>query len=422
MTSKEITDIVRKRGYYNGDIIKRRLYALGENKKIYEDRPKENPDNRIPVPLARRAVMLVKGYMAKPGNIKFSGDEYEAIAEILNDNDSDLVTSEELENTLVHGVTYEIHWLEDGFPMFALCPQEQAIPIWTNDLKPKLKGFINHYKDYEEDEEKAVYYGEKEVVYYSRKTNQDDFQEIDRMPHGYGRVPVNYYFMDSNKRNLFDHALPLIDGLDKIISEDFANELERFANSILATTMNFDDTPDETTGETDLDKIKRSKVIQNMSGKIADSIQYVTKPQVDNFVNTAADRFERLIYETLMMFNPNDEDFNTASGVAAAYKMLPFEYLCSSIEAYFTQGLYRRFELIYAGLAQSYDKNINIMFDRNLPKNMLEISQIASMLQGILSDETILKIFPGSLVPDVPEELARKEESAVNRLFPANEQ
>ena len=50
---------------------------------------------------------------------------------------------------------------------------------------------------------------------------------------------------------------------------------------------------------------------------------------------------------------------------------------------------------------------VSIQFHRNLPMDILSLAQTAGMLKGILSDETILKMFPASLVPDVEEELER---------------
>jgi SPP1 family phage portal protein len=125
----------------------------------------------------------------------------------------------------------------------------------------------------------------------------------------------------------------------------------------------------------------------------------------------------------LCIFNPNDDLFATASGIAQAYKLLGFELLIADMEAYFSKGLQNRIYMISGDESfkgEGEPKGVTINFTRNLPFDLEKMAQIVSLLAGgraVISDETLLKLFPATLVPDYEEELARvKVQKASNRV------
>ena len=415
----DIKDIVK---YINHDQPRQRklanqmAYYRGRNPSILADYPKEEPDNRIPVPFARRAVNMVTGYLGKEGNIVYSGDGYDkSLQETFDANDEGLRDLELLSTALIHGEAWELHWTEAGKDKFAQIPTYQAIPIYSRSLKRKLIGFIRAWSERDGDTTTYYidYYDDKSVSQYSGKSFDTCALDTE-LEHGYGRVPVVRFTIDANCANLYDHVTDLIDFYDKIISEDYANELARFASSYMLMSGQLSDEVDETTGETEVDKIKRSRLFQNLNGEksVLDQIAFLTKDVNSAYIDSAADRVERLIYEMLQLFNPNDDTFVQASGVAQKYKLLGFEYLCTSITTYFSIGLQDRIALI-KGLSGNlsasgvYNTDVTIKFTRNLPDDLAQIAQIAATLKDILSDETILKLFPSYIVPDVDDELAR---------------
>ena len=113
------------------------------------------------------------------------------------------------------------------------------------------------------------------------------------------------------------------------------------------------------------------------------------------------------------MPNPSDDTFAASSGIALAYKLVPLEYLCTSIETYFSRGLQQRIRLmanIDATInGTSEAEEVTITWKRNLPHDLISTADAAMKLSGILSKETILKLFPSTIVPDIDEELARLE-------------
>lgn len=389
------------------------MYVNGRNPSILAPYPKEDPDNRIPVPFARRAVNMVCGYMFKEGNISYSGDGYDdALKDTFDSNDEGLEDLELARTALTHGEAWELHWTEGNKDQFAQVPISQCIAIYSETLKPKLECFIRHWqgkdKIYHADE-----YDESSV-YKWVSTDGVKYTIDSEERHGYARVPAVRFGISHDGSNLFDHVTALIDFYDKIMSEDFANELAKFASSYLLTSGQISDEVGDD-GETEIDKIKRNKMFMGLNGdkSVLDQIAFLTRNIPADFTEAAANRTERLIYEMLQLFNTNDDSFIQASGFAQEYKLLGFEYLCTTIATYISIGLQDRIALIKkldsnlnAG-NNSINTDVTIKLNRNLPDDLLQTAQIAAMLKGILSDETILNIFPSTIVEDKEEELKR---------------
>jgi SPP1 family phage portal protein len=407
-------------------IDKQERYGRGYNPAILAPYPKDEPDIRIPIPIARRAVDIVAGYLGKEGNITYAGKGFDdETKKWLDLNDEGLATFGNLKCGLIHGAAYERHWIgKDGKDEFALTPRHESIPIKSNTLKPKLTGFIHWRKV--EDQFIADYYDEFMVTRFVSSSYSSGYK-IDpdgTKPHPYNRVPVVEFMIDSDGSNLFDHCIALIDFLDNLHSENYANELARHAASIMLTTLRFNTEPDEY-GQTDADRVKQTGVIDGLPEPVQNQVAYLTKDLAGTFIEATADRIERLVYEMLSLFNPNDDTFATASGVAQLYKLLGFEYLCTRITSYFMRGLQDRFKLyqrLRGSMTVGAEINTDITIDwrRNLPNDVLNIAQIMALLDGKLSDETLLRMLPASIVPDVEEELkklkAQQEEATPNVL------
>ena len=386
-------------------------YARGNHVAINQPFPRPAPDNRKSVPFIKRAIAMIKGYMSQPGNITYSGEYYDNVLKAIFDfNDEALVTSNELEDGLIFGKYFELHWFQDGEKHFYPIPIDQAIPVYDDGLKPKLSGFI-WYREIGETCVATVY----NSMTYQEWTKAEDgkvWTPGEELPHGYGMVPVNCGKISRDCSNMFDHVLGLIDLYDKIISEDFANEAERYAAAYMLLGTQINDVDQDSNGRTDLDNIKHSRVIQDLGDNVTSKVAFLTKNIPTQFMELTQKTVERLIYEMLMIVNPSDDTFATASGVAQAYKLLGMEYLCAGIETFLSMFLQNRIKIIsglestLGGSTEGSDQ-VNIKFTRNLPKNLVELAQVASTLKGTLSDETILGLFPANIIPDVKAELEK---------------
>ena len=403
-------------------------YVRGRNPSILKPYPKEEPDNRIPVPFARRAINMVTGYMFKEGNIVYSGSGYDQeLKDIFDANDEGLLDLEEAACALAHGLAYELHWTEHGQDQFAQIPINQCIPIFNESLKSNMIGFIRYWRDKKDANIiRANVYDDVSMQAFVSNGGAQFVLDGPAIFHGYGRVPIVEFKISNDGSNLFDHVTGLIDFYDKIISEDFANELARFATSYMLMAGRLSDEVDPITGESEVDKIKQTRLFQGLQSEksVTDQIAFLTKDINSAFIDSAADRCERLIYEMLQLFNPNDDTFVQASGVAQKYKLLGFEYLCTTIATYFSIGLQDRIALVKKlnsnlSVANTVNTDVTINIMRNLPDDLAQLATIAATLKDILSDETILKLFPTYIIPDIDEEIAKidKQKESNMSLF-----
>ena len=113
------------------------------------------------------------------------------------------------------------------------------------------------------------------------------------------------------------------------------------------------------------------------------------------------------------MPNITDENFaGNSSGVAMEYKLLGLEMLTTIKTRYFRKGLRKRIRIFchFLKLKQILLEANSIVphFNRTLPKNLVELSNIVANLKGSVTDRTLLKLLP--FVEDPDEELENLEE------------
>ena len=102
------------------------------------------------------------------------------------------------------------------------------------------------------------------------------------------------------------------------------------------------------------------------------------------------------------------------SGESLKYKLMGLDNMTSVKEAKFRKGIMRRLELICNYLRTTDSSlqfdfiDIEPVFTRNRPVNELEIAQMMQTLTGILSEETIIGMFPA--ISDPQAELKKKQD------------
>ena len=107
------------------------------------------------------------------------------------------------------------------------------------------------------------------------------------------------------------------------------------------------------------------------------------------------------------------------------YKLQAMSNLALTKQRKFTSGMNRRYKLIFSNPVSGMQKDawtgIKYLFTLNYPANILEESQIAGNLAGIVSQETQLKVL--SIVDNVQQEIERMKEEEDESLtdgFPTN--
>ena len=409
MELKQICELIRNDGARQTQIAKQKEYAGGENSAILDRRAHEEPDNRIPVPIAGKSIVTLCGYMAKSGLITYSCEDdnyyYDFLKPIFDQNDEGLLTKELFETAAIHGQSYELHFLENGKQRFVEIPVEQGIPIYDDSLPKKLIAFARYYTSSDKKKHLLVY-DDKQNTKYIGETFDEKMIFENQERHAYNDVPVCIYKISRNCKNIFDAVQPLIDFYDRIISEDYANEMQRFAESYLLLSERLSEDLDSN-GLNEVDKLRITRVFQSLGENVQSKVAFLTKQINDGFLNNAANRFERLIYEMIMIINPNDEQFaNAPSGIAMAYKLLQMEYLAASCEGYFSRGLQHRIKLIQnaAGMLSVQETErpqISIQFRRDLPFDLTQAVDQYTKLAGLLPDDVALRLCFGGLLPDI---------------------
>jgi len=130
--------------------------------------------------------------------------------------------------------------------------------------------------------------------------------------------------------------------------------------------------------------------------------------------NEFADRLEENIFLFGQGVNVKSDKFGNLSGVALKFMYGLLDLKSGIVERKFRTGLRRLIEFIalYEQIARGkeYDpKAINIVFNKSMILNELEMVQMASQSKGIISDETIVANHPWTENP--AEEIKRLSES-----------
>jgi SPP1 family phage portal protein len=203
-----------------------------------------------------------------------------------------------------------------------------------------------------------------------------------------------------------------MDAIDELISKT-QNEVDRY-NALITLFP----------GKIDEDMINRLTVLAKPFIDELDNYDPAAWPRyleknlsgVNEFYKAQADRLERLFHKTLNVPDMSDEKFAGAqSGVAIAYKLIGFEFLVSEIEVYFRKGLNKRKQMYFEFINNATPRTIDpdkytqqITWKRNIPVDDKEKVAIAAQLMGLgVSDETILKYLPSSIIDDAKKELER---------------
>ena len=206
-----------------------------------------------------------------------------------------------------------------------------------------------------------------------------------------------------NEKTADAPAISMIDAYNKAISEK-SNDVDYFADAymkVLGSKLE----------DEDLEHIRDNRII-NLEGD-ADTVivDFLQKPNGDTTQENLIDRLEKLIFQISMVANISDENFGTSSGIAMKYKLQGMSNLAKTKERKFTSGMNRRYKLIFSnpvsGMKEDDWVKLHYHFTPNIPSNVLEESQIAGNLDGIVSQETQLGVL--SVVDNVQNEMEKIE-------------
>lgn len=379
---------------------------------IFHEKPKPEwkPDNRIAVNFAKYIVDTMNGYFI--GNpikiIVDDGEEaIEDYVEFLDQyNDQDDNNAELSKICSIFGKGYEMYYNDDAgnVGIVYLDPME-AFMIYDDSVLRKERYFVRLYRDVDNvlhgsvsDELKVRWFTLKGKIVWDKEEKE----------HYFDGVPATEYQENKECQGIFEPVMSMINAYNKAVSEK-ANDVDYFADAYLKIIGTLLD-------EDELKHIRSDRVI-NFDGDAENLIiDFLQKPDGDVTQEHLIDRLEKLIFQIAIVANISDENFGTASGIAMAYKLQAMNNLRKTKERKFTSGMNRRYKLIFSnpsrhmGIEKDDWVKLHYKFTPNVPANLLEESQIAQNLSGVVSQETQLGVL--SVVDNPKAEIERidKEE------------
>lgn len=388
-----------------------RLYEsyIGKYAILSAHKDSGKPNNKLVNNFARKIVNDTVGYyLGEP--ISYSSentDLADKIKAITDYNDDAFHNTAIGEDLSCFGKAAEIvYYDENNNICYAKLNPMFVIAEYSDDIKREMQYAIRWYDVFDDDQNRTryiEYYDDKEIVYYTQGAAVGELRETERKEHYFGQVPINMYQNNKDYKSDYEDVISLIDAYNVMQSEN-VNDFQKFADAILFLRgMTLD--------KEDRDKLRDKNILESYDE--TGEAQWLVKTVNDAYIENMKSRLVDDIYQLSSTVNMSDESFgNNLSGVAIRYKLMSMENRVSKTERYFKKGLQRRFEMICHFLnlkGGNYDyTQIGITFKRNIPVNTAEYATIAQQLKGLVSNETLLTLFP--FVSDIDAEIKRLEE------------
>ncbi len=407
---------------------KLKKYYLGEHDILSKQRAKNKPNYKPVCNHAKDIADTSTGYFM--GNtISYSNSEDTDIDELLIAFDNAEVDESDHDNALdmaIYGVAYEYVYARENENILDIksLEVENTFIVYDDSIEQQPLFGVYYFKRKENKADTETYQAvimTKQFVYSIVLEGKEKGVISDKpVPHNMGDIPIIEYKNNKYSIGDFEQQIGLIDSYNSLTANRI-NDKEQFIDSILVLYgARLGDDEEESIKA--MESLTEHKLLELHPEARA---EYLSKTLNENEVETLRNAVKQDIYTFSHIPNLTDENFaGNSSGVAMEFKLLGLEMITKIKQRYYVKGLKKRIKLFanYLGLTQiAIDANSIIPhFSRSLPKNLLEISQIVSNLDGKVSQETLLSQIP--FVEDPMSEIEKvneeKQESiAQNQLL-----
>nr|DAI78730.1 MAG TPA: PORTAL PROTEIN [Caudoviricetes sp.] len=406
LTDNKLNEFIAKHNAECAFRFKHLKDAYETDYQIFHQKPKPDykPDNRIAVNFAKYMVDTFNGYfIGNPIRISVDNDTNDNIkkyVELLDQyNDQDDNNAELSKICCIYGKGYEMYYVDElgNIGITYLTPFD-AFMIYDDSVLCRERYFVRLYIDSNDVLHGSVSDAEK-IRWFTQKGKL--IWEEEEKIHGFDGVPATEYVENKERTCIFEPAISMIDAYNKAISEK-SNDVDYFADAymkVLGSKLE----------DEDLEHIRDNRIINLEGDANTVIVDFLQKPNGDTTQENLIDRLEKLIFQISMVANISDENFGTSSGIAMKYKLQGMSNLAKTKERKFTSGMNRRYKLIFSnpvsGMKEDDWVKLHYHFTPNIPSNVLEESQIAGNLEGIVSQETQLGVL--SVVDNVQGEIDR---------------
>lgn len=381
---------------------KLKKYYLGEHDILSKQRAKNKPNYKPVCNHAKDIADTSTGYFM--GNtISYSNSEDTDIDELLIAFDNAEVDESDHDNALdmaIYGVAYEYVYARENENILDIksLEVENTFIVYDDSIEQQPLFGVYYFKRKENKADTETYQAvimTKQFVYSIVLEGKEKGVISDKpIPHNMGDIPIIEYKNNKYSIGDFEQQIGLIDSYNSLTANRI-NDKEQFIDSILVLYgARLGDDEEESIKA--MESLAELKLLELHPEARA---EYLSKTLNENEVETLRNAVKQDIYTFSHIPNLTDENFaGNSSGVAMEFKLLGLEMITKIKQRYYVKGLKKRIKLFanYLGLTQiAIDANSIIPnFSRSLPKNLLEISQIVSNLDGKVSQETLLSQIP----------------------------
>ena len=381
---------------------KLKKYYLGEHDILSKQRAKNKPNYKPVCNHAKDIADTSTGYFM--GNtISYSNSEDTDIDELLIAFDNAEVDESDHDNALdmaIYGVAYEYVYARENENILDIksLEVENTFIVYDDSIEQQPLFGVYYFKRKENKSDTETYQAvimTKQLVYSIVLEGKEKGVISEKpIPHNMGDIPIIEYKNNKYSIGDFEQQIGLIDSYNSLTANRI-NDKEQFIDSILVLYgARLGDDEEESIKA--MESLAEHKLLELHPEARA---EYLSKTLNENEVETLRNAVKQDIYTFSHIPNLTDENFaGNSSGVAMEFKLLGLEMITKIKQRYYVKGLKKRIKLFanYLGLTQiAIDANSIIPnFSRSLPKNLLEISQIVSNLDGKVSQETLLSQIP----------------------------
>ena len=349
-----------------------------------------------------------------------NNQEFEKLKEYLATEEEQKCNFELALNCSIFGKAYELLYIDEFQELKQKCLDTRDVfVIRDNTIDRNIIGAIRFdVEEITKSERKVTLevYDNRTITTYSYivsdgwsvKELSNAGEPIGTRLHGFNRVPIIEYLNNKVHKGDFENVISYIDAYNTAVSTSI-DDLTDFSDAYLVME-NMQGTTDE-----DIEGINKNKIIlTSEDGKV----YWLIKQVNDTYSQNVKDRINDDIHKFSFTPDMGDEKFSgNTSGVALEFKLLPLEQLGAQKEMYFKDSLNKRLQIMIEHLNLNIKpRELQKVFTRNLPRNLKEISEIMKNLKGLVSDETLISLFPS--VEDARVEIEKiKTEAEENNIY-----
>lgn len=380
------------------------LYDLykGNHQILDRQMSDENkPNNKLVNDFYGKIIDNIIGYfLGKPIVVNIFDERIqEELDYIFKDNDIDDLFMEVGKECAIKGKSnILVYQDEESETKLVRVPAEEVIYIKDNNEEilnairvyegQGIDGVIRYAEIY--DREKITYYVEAEGKNRGESTWMlDNSVGINPKPHIYERVPLIPVINNEEEMGDYEKVISLVDAYDKLLS-DTSNEHEAYRNAYLMLKNLAIDT-------NEIFKFKETGVIEVMD---EGDVKFITKDIQDGAINSHLERLRSNIFDFANVPPLTDENFaGNLSGVAIKFKLFGLENKCITKERKMNRAIRMLLKVLNTVFKiktgrQADVRDIEIMFTRSIPTNVVEITDVVTKLNGIVDKETLIGLLP----------------------------